>query len=73
MPDGDGRELRRALADRHPDLARRMLFLTGDTLGAADPSEWPGGGDPDPVIEKPVEPAALRLAVRRRLVMHPPP
>jgi CheY-like chemotaxis protein len=73
MPDGDGRELRRALADRHPDLARRMLFLTGDTLGVADPSERPGGGDPDAVIEKPVEPAAMRLAVRRRLVRRPPP
>jgi PAS domain S-box-containing protein len=65
MPDGDGRELHAALASRHPDLARRMLFLTGDTLGAAA-SGLPGV-DRDALVEKPVEPAALRRAVRRRL------
>lgn len=65
MPDGDGRELHRALAVSRPDLARRMLFLTGDTLGVT-PDELPGI-DPGAMIEKPVEPAALRRAVRRRL------
>ena len=65
MPEGDGRELHRELASRHPDLARRMLFFTGDTLGVAA-SEL-ADVDRDALIEKPVEPAALRRAVRRRL------
>ena len=65
MPDGDGRELYRSLCDRHPELARRVLILTGDTLGL-------GAGDlpglpREALLEKPVEPVALRSAVRRLL------
>jgi PAS domain S-box-containing protein len=32
MPDMDGAQLYREVQRRHPDLARRMLFVTGDTL-----------------------------------------
>ena len=32
MPDMDGASLWRAVVDRHPVLAQRMLFVTGDTL-----------------------------------------
>ena len=67
MPDGDGRELYRSLCDRHPELARRVLILTGDTLGL-------GAGDfagaaREALLEKPVEPVALRSAVRRLLAV----
>ena len=34
MPDVDGAAFWRAVRDRHPALARRMLFVTGDTLSA---------------------------------------
>jgi len=34
MPDMDGRALWREIALRHPHLARRVLFTTGDTLSA---------------------------------------
>ncbi len=33
MPELDGPGLYRELARRHPDLRRRIIFLTGDTLG----------------------------------------
>jgi two-component system NtrC family sensor kinase len=32
MPDMDGSALWRALSQRHPELQRRVLFVTGDTL-----------------------------------------
>ncbi len=32
MPDMDGAALQRAVRERHPALATRMLFVTGDTL-----------------------------------------
>ncbi|MES2959969.1 MAG: PAS domain S-box protein [Pseudomonadota bacterium] len=32
MPDMDGAALWRAVRDQHPAMARRMLFVTGDTL-----------------------------------------
>lgn len=34
MPDIDGAALWRAVREQHPALARRMLFVTGDTLSA---------------------------------------
>jgi two-component system NtrC family sensor kinase len=62
MPDGDGRDLYRALRAQQPALAERMLVLTGDTLGLA-PADLPGLPR-EALLEKPVEPAALRRAVR---------
>lgn len=35
MPDTDGPALWRAVSQEHPVLARRMLFVTGDTLSPA--------------------------------------
>jgi CheY-like chemotaxis protein len=35
MPDMDGAELWRQVRERHPDLAGRMVFVTGDTLSAS--------------------------------------
>ncbi|MBL8301351.1 MAG: PAS domain S-box protein, partial [Ideonella sp.] len=35
MPDMDGSALWRAVRERHPTLATRMLFVTGDTLSPA--------------------------------------
>jgi two-component system NtrC family sensor kinase len=35
MPDMDGAELWRHVRERHPALAERMLFVTGDTLSAS--------------------------------------
>lgn len=35
MPDVDGAALWRAVRVQHPALARRMLFVTGDTLSPA--------------------------------------
>ena len=32
MPDMDGAALWRAVRERHPTLATRLLFVTGDTL-----------------------------------------
>jgi len=35
MPDMDGPELWRQVRERHPELASRMVFVTGDTLSAS--------------------------------------
>ena len=35
MPHGDGRSLYRALLERDPARARRMIFITGDTVNPA--------------------------------------
>jgi CheY-like chemotaxis protein len=34
MPDMDGPALWHAIAERHPGLAERTVFVTGDTLSA---------------------------------------
>jgi CheY-like chemotaxis protein len=71
MPDVDGRELYRLLRAGRPDLADRVLFLTGDTLGLTL-ADLPGL-DPEALLEKPVTPAAIREAVRRHLRIAPTP
>ena len=63
MPDIDGRELHRALCEQPPRAARRVLIITGDTLGLAA-SDLPELSR-EALLEKPVEPGALRRAVRR--------
>jgi CheY-like chemotaxis protein len=50
MPGLDGRGLRRRLMSSHPVYERRMIFVTGDLLGANGGSETIDGC---PVIEKP--------------------
>jgi len=65
MPDMDGAALWRAVGERSPALARRMVFVTGDTLSAAargflDKTRCPG-------LDKPFTKPELLAAVRQVL------
>jgi two-component system NtrC family sensor kinase len=63
MPDGDGQEFYRAVLAREPALARRFVFITGDT---ANPGAWKFLEESGvPVIEKPFPPATFEDAVAR--------
>jgi PAS domain S-box-containing protein len=61
MPDLDGPGLWRELQARRPELAGRMIFVTGDTLGA-DASRFLKEAQV-PVMEKPLDLAELRRRV----------
>jgi PAS domain S-box-containing protein len=65
MPDGDGTDFYRQVLRQSPALARRFVFITGDT---ANPEAWTflEGADV-PVIEKPFPPAVFQDAVSRVL------
>jgi two-component system NtrC family sensor kinase len=65
MPDMDGAGLWREVRERHPVLARRMVFVTGDTLSpaAADFLRETGCA----TLEKPFAPADLVARVRQLL------
>ncbi|MGE3292737.1 MAG: ATP-binding protein, partial [Geminicoccaceae bacterium] len=65
MPDLDGPSLVAELRRRHPELARRVVLITGDALGA-ELNEALRDADL-PVLEKPLDIAALRGEVRRML------
>jgi PAS domain S-box-containing protein len=65
MPDLDGRAFFRLVRERHPDLARRLLFLSGDVLGGRGATAEPDL--PVPLIEKPVEIERLREAIAGRM------
>ena len=65
MPDLDGPGLHRALAASSPELARRMVFVTGDVL-TPDTSTFLAETSL-PVIEKPIDPYDLRLKVQTYL------
>jgi signal transduction histidine kinase/CheY-like chemotaxis protein len=65
MPDLDGPALVAALRRQHPELARRVVLITGDALGAAF-NETIRDAEL-PVFEKPLDLAALRGEVRRLL------
>lgn len=62
MPGLGGPELHRLLSERHPSIAERMLFMTGDTLafGLGDFFEKTGL----PLLEKPLEPETLRSEIQ---------
>ena len=63
MPDGDGPELFRGAVAHDPELARRFVFITGDT---ANPGVWEFLKGVDvPVIEKPFPPVVFEEAVYR--------
>ena len=53
MPGMDGAALHRALRQRDPEAARRMVFLSGDVSLAADLA--PGAIAPSRILPKPVE------------------
>jgi CheY-like chemotaxis protein len=63
MPDMDGPALWRTLRERHPDLARRMAFITGDTLSASIAPFLEETGLP--WLEKPFTPEQLLALVAR--------
>jgi PAS domain S-box-containing protein len=65
MPDLDGPELYRTLAENHPRLAERMVFMTGDVLAADVNGFLTRTGVP--VLDKPIDPYELRIRVRRML------
>lgn len=58
MPDVDGPALLRWIERSHPHLARRLAFVTGDTLSAG--SENFLLADDHPTLEKPFDLAGLR-------------
>jgi PAS domain S-box-containing protein len=63
MPDGDGEEFYRNVLAREPALARRFIFITGDT---ANPDRWKFLETAGvPVIEKPFPPGTFEDAVAR--------
>ena len=63
MPDGDGQEFYRNVLAREPALAKRFIFITGDT---ANPDGWRFLEETGvPVIEKPFPPATFEDAVAR--------
>ncbi len=64
MPRLDGPGLYRELQRRHPALARRVVFITGDTLGSmAEFLETL----PNATVAKPFDQAAVQRALRRAL------
>jgi PAS domain S-box-containing protein len=65
MPDLDGPTLHRALLADHPELASRMLFVTGDVLAADVTGFISEAGLP--VLDKPIDPPELRIQVRNAL------
>ncbi len=71
MPDLDGPELYRRLVARCPELASRMVFMTGDVL-AADVTGFLGDSGV-PVFDKPIDPYDIRIKVRSRLEQIGPP
>ena len=65
MPDLDGPALVAALREQHPELARRVVLITGDALGAELNATL---RDAElPVFEKPLDIPALRGEIRRLL------
>jgi PAS domain S-box-containing protein len=71
MPDLDGPGLHRELSSVAPELAQRMVFVTGDVL-TPDTATFLARTSL-PVIEKPIDPYDLRLKVRTYLaaLQHP--
>lgn len=65
MPDMDGAALYREIATQAPELAERMVFVTGDTL-AADMTGFLSEIGAR-VIEKPLDPGAISDIVQRLL------
>jgi PAS domain S-box-containing protein len=61
MPDLDGRALYQAIEERWPGRARRVVFVTGDTLATALREFVFESGRP--VIEKPFLPSEVRRVV----------
>jgi two-component system NtrC family sensor kinase len=65
MPDIDGAALWRAVGARHPQLARRILFVTGDTLSPGAQQFLSQTGCP--ALDKPFTKADLLAGVAQLL------
>ena len=65
MPDMDGAALAMEIRRRWPELAGRILLITGDALGA-DPDGRLGARGL-PIFEKPLDLTALSSELRRRM------
>jgi two-component system NtrC family sensor kinase len=61
MPDMDGPALHAALASKRPELFKRLVFITGDSLGIGVEEFLAQSGTP--VLEKPFSAEDLRGAV----------
>ena len=61
MPDVDGPGLYLRVKNAYPDLLRRMVFITGDTLGPANRAFLERTGLP--YLEKPLSPDEVRQVV----------
>jgi PAS domain S-box-containing protein len=70
MPEMNGMALHAELAERAPEAARRMVFLTGDVC--TQQARAFAGSVPNPLIEKPFDATALRALVAQRLKEPPP-
>ena len=65
MPDVDGPGLYLRVKNAYPDLLKRMVFITGDTLGPANRAFLERTGLP--YLEKPLMPDEVRQIVRQVL------
>jgi two-component system NtrC family sensor kinase len=65
MPDLDGPALLRRLQSDWPALAKRLIFITGDTVGLGTGSALDKLGRP--VIEKPISPEEMRRVIQATL------
>jgi CheY-like chemotaxis protein len=65
MPVLDGAGLYDELSRRHPDVVKRLVFITGDTLSPATRQFLKRAKRP--VIEKPFVPDEARSVVRQAL------
>jgi PAS domain S-box-containing protein len=61
MPGMGGVDFYETLAERDPEAARRVVFVTGGALTARDGEFLKSV--PNPTVEKPFEPSALRRAI----------
>jgi two-component system NtrC family sensor kinase len=69
MPDGDGQDFYTRVRAHDPALARRFIFITGDT---ANPDAWAFLENSGvPVIEKPFPPTVFEEAVVRVMAAAP--
>jgi CheY-like chemotaxis protein len=65
MPDLDGPALLHQLESEWPALSKRVIFITGDTVGLGTGSALDKLGRP--VIEKPISPEEMRRAIHATL------
>ena len=71
MPDMDGLALWQAVQQRAPSLARRLLFVTGDTLSANARAVL--GSTGCDALDKPFDPAELLRRIRTLATADEPP